>query len=59
MKKFNIQNNIGKSKYVVSFHNGISTHADGSEFFDIRIFSNKKELHAFTQELVNNGYVCL
>ena len=39
--------NVGKCKYLLSFHDGISKHKDGSEFWDLRIFSNKKALEAF------------
>ena len=56
MKIFNIQNNIGKCKYVVNFHDGVKTHRDGSKFFDIEIFKAKKKLDAFTNSLINKGY---
>lgn len=56
MKTFNIQNNIGKSKYVVNFHDGINTHKDGSSFFDIAIFKNKKKLNIFINSLISEGY---
>jgi len=48
---------IGKAKYVVNFHDGIKKHNDGSDFFDIAIFKNKKKLNAFVAELKNKGYV--
>lgn len=40
------QQNIGKSKYIISWHDGSKYHADGSPFYDIKIFKNKlvKEL---------------
>lgn len=56
MKTFYIQYGIGKSKYVVSYHNGIRFHEDGSEFFDVRIFKNKKNTEKFIQELKQEGY---
>ena len=56
MKKFYIQYGIGKAKYVVSFHNGIEKHNDGSEFFGIKIFKNKKSLNEFSNKLVSEGY---
>ena len=40
--EYNLRYNIGKAKYVVNFHDGKKTHKDGSKFFDIQIFSNKK-----------------
>lgn len=56
MKQFYIQNNIGKAKYVVNFHDGEKTHTDGSKFFDIRIFSNKIKAASFVKELQGYGY---
>ncbi len=56
-KRFNILANIGKAKHVVSFHDGIKTHNDGSDFFDIEILKNKKSLKKFTQKLADQGYV--
>ena len=43
--------NVGKAKYVVSYSNGKKKHKDGSEFFDIAIFSNKKAKNQFITEL--------
>lgn len=42
--------------YSVSFHDGIKKHNDGSEFYDIKIFHNKKAKDKFIQSLRNNGY---
>ena len=55
-KKFYIQNNIGRAKYVVSYHDGSKKHPDGSDFFDIAICKNKKKLTKFTVDLIKNGY---
>ena len=55
-KNFNIQNNIGKAKYIINFHNGIKKHKDNSKFYDIRICKNKKELKTFTDNLRKKGY---
>lgn len=57
MKNFYVQYNIGKSKYVVSFHNGENFYSDGSPFYDIKIFKNKVLLGRFIKELLNSGYV--
>lgn len=54
MKQFNILQNVGKSKYVVNFHDGKKLHSDGSPFFDIAIFKNKKDLNKFIKELKGN-----
>jgi hypothetical protein len=56
MKKFLIQHNIGHAKYVVSYHDGIKKYDDGSDFYDIRIFKNKKILNTFVAGLKNDGY---
>jgi len=56
MKRFYIQNNIGKAKYVVNSHDGNTKHSDGSDFFDIHIFHNKKKLNSFVSELFKSGY---
>lgn len=55
-KTFYTQSNIGTAKYVVSYHNGVKKHGDGSPFFDIAIFRNKKKVKAFTSGLIANGY---
>jgi len=57
MKTYNINYNIGKCKYVVNYHNGIKTHTDGSLFFDLKIFKNKKSLNDFVKQLDANGYI--
>lgn len=56
-KSFHTQTNVGKAKYVVSYHDGVKTHQDGSPFFDVAIFSNKKELRRFQDTLLKDGYV--
>jgi hypothetical protein len=49
---------VGKAKYVVNFHDGEKKHKDGSEFYDIRIFKNIKDLKEFTNDLGIQGYKC-
>ena len=49
--------NVGRAKYVVNFHDGVKTHSDGSEFFDIAIFSNKKKMKDFIKSLKVDGYI--
>lgn len=56
-KKFSENYNVGKSKYVINYHDGVKTHKDGSEFYDIEIFKNKKDLEAFKSKLLKEGYV--
>jgi len=55
-KVFYIQNGIGKSKYTVSKHDGEQTHKDGSPFFDIAIFKNKKSQAKYIADLITKGY---
>jgi hypothetical protein len=57
MKSFRLTNNVGKAKYLVSYHNGIKKHSDGSNFFDIAIFKNKIKLNSFINSLLNDGYI--
>lgn len=57
MKRFNTQMNIGKAKYVVNFHDGEKKHRDGSDFFDIEIFKNKRLFEKFINGLKRQGYV--
>lgn len=56
MKKFNLKHNVGKVKYLVSCHDGVKKHKDGSEFFDIACFKNKVKLNAFMNDLMKQGY---
>ena len=55
-KKYNIMSGVGKCKYVVSYHDGIKTHNDGSPFYDVAIFNNKKKLGAFVSNLEKGGF---
>ena len=55
-KRFKRQDGIGKAKYTISFHDGKKKHKDGSDFFDIKIFKNKKDLSDFVGTLVKQGY---
>ncbi len=56
MKTFYRMDNIGEAKYTISFHDGIEKNKDGSPFFGIRIFKNKKDLFAFEKKLLSEGY---
>jgi hypothetical protein len=55
-KKFHLQDNIGRAKYTVSFHDGVKTHPDGSPFYDIRTFTSKKKKTQFVETLKSQGY---
>lgn len=56
-KSFNLMFNIGKAKYVVNHHDGEKKHKDGSPFFDISVFSNKKKRDAFIKGLKSKGFI--
>ena len=55
-KRYNQKDGVGKSKYVISYHDGKKKHKDGSDFFDIQIFRNKKDLAKFVNALHRGGY---
>ena len=57
MKKFNIQYNVGKCKYLINYHNGISKYNDGSDFYDIATFTNKVKFEIFKTSLLTKGYI--
>ena len=42
--------NVGKVKYMVSYYTG-KKHDDGSDFYDIALFSNKQKKQDFITEL--------
>jgi len=56
-KRYYQKEGIGKSKYTISYHDGKKKHKDGSDFFDIQIFRNKKDLAKFVNSLHKGGYV--
>jgi len=56
MKVYYTQMNIGKVKYLVNYYDGIQTHKDGSPFYEIQTFKNKKKMGAFLKELSEKGY---
>ena len=47
---------MGRGRRVVSFHDGIKTHSDGSAFFDMRIFRDARKAERFVRELQREGY---
>lgn len=51
-----IMHNVGKAKYCLFFHTIGKTHKDGSAFFDLAIFKNKKKLAAAVRNLEKEGY---
>lgn len=57
VKDFYTQYGIGRAKYLVNYHDGIMTNKDGSKFYGIKIFKNKKLLKVFIDNLIGNGYI--
>ena len=56
MKNFYVQYNVGKTKYLVNFHDGEKKHLDGSNFYDVKLFTSKKKFYAFILSLREQGY---
>ena len=50
-KEYYVQDNIGTAKYTVSCYDGIQTHKDGSPFYGIKLFKNKRKRDSFITEL--------
>ena len=57
MKLFNTMFNVGKAKYVVCHHDGTAKHKDGSPFFDMKLFKNKKLFESFQKKLLADNYL--
>jgi hypothetical protein len=56
LKQFSVNAQIGKCKHSISYHNGVDTHKDGSPFFGLFIFKNKKDLIIKIKDLKSLGY---
>ena len=55
-KNYKVQYNVGKSKYVINYHDGEKKHKDGSPFYDVAIFKNMKDFMAYKKKLKSEGY---
>ena len=55
MLKIQEQENIGRAKYVVSYYTG-RKHVDGSDFYDVRIFRNKRDKAKFVVALLRGEH---
>lgn len=53
---YNEMQNVGECRYLVNYHDGVKTHPDGSPFFDVSIFSNKRVKDRFVRKLRAAGY---
>lgn len=47
---------LRRGQHVVDFHDGDKRHADGSPFYDVRVFSNLKRAERFAKELEDKGF---
>ena len=56
-KRYHVQYGVGKTKYLVSYHDGKKKHPDGSDFYDVKILKNKRDLWEFFAKLKKDGYV--
>jgi hypothetical protein len=54
--KYNIQYNVGKVKYLVSWYGGVRKHRDGSEAWDVACFNSKKRMNEFISKLMRGHY---
>jgi hypothetical protein len=55
-KTFDTMFNVGKAKYVINYHDGVSTYNDGSDFIGIVTFNNKKDYEKYRKYLLSQGY---
>lgn len=56
-KSFYTMDNVGASKYTINDYDGKATHKDGSVFYGIETFKNKKKYEAKKKELKKQGYI--
>lgn len=55
-KQYYVLDKVGRARHVVNFQDGQKTHKDGSPFWDITIFKNKKAANRFVAGLQRDGY---
>lgn len=56
-KTFRVEQNVGRVRHLVTFHDGAKQHQDGSPFFELRTFRNKRECARFVRTLKAQGYI--
>ena len=54
--KYKVNPQIGMVKHSISFWDGVKTHKDGSEFWELRTFPSAKEKQKFEDKLIIEGY---
>jgi len=56
-KSYYTMDNLGSSKYSISYYDGKATHKDGSPFYGIKLFKNKQNYQDAIKDLTKQGYV--
>jgi hypothetical protein len=56
MTKNYYEQQLRRGQYHVSFHDGKSTHNDGSPFYDGKILHNRRATDRFVRSLQQAGY---
>jgi len=56
-KSFYTMDNIGSTKYSINPYDGKATHKDGSPFYGIQTFKNKKTYEKAKADLIKQGYI--
>lgn len=56
-KSYYTMDNLGSSKYSISYYDGKSTHKDGSPFYGLMLFNNKKKYEDAMNDLQKKGYI--
>lgn len=56
-KSFYTKDNVGSSKYTINYYDGKDTHKDGSPFYGIKTFKNKKKYEKAISDLKSQGYI--
>lgn len=57
MKIYNEKFNVGTTRYLVSYHDGVKKHRDGSDFYDVSLFGNRRAKDMFIKDLQRQGYI--
>lgn len=55
-KVYYTMDRVGSAKYTVNEHDGVQTHNDGSPFFGIALFRNKRKRNTYIKELQDKGF---
>jgi hypothetical protein len=53
---YHTHSEIGRARHVVTYHDGVKQHPDGSPFYDIHICRTARKLDTFVKELEKKGY---